>query len=213
MIRIIENKDWVVGVLLISILVLIVVLQYLQRKRGLKSFFTEPYSESGNIFPTWLLISAVYVALLSTLVSAYVPVLPELVERSSVLGYSLNRFGYALLVISLFYLVRFFFTFFFYSSIGQDRRWGRLYFVTSKFYLALCLLLILAILANYYFPIERLGFLRALVLVSGGLFIFKVLFYSFNRNYILPKEWYYKILYICTLQFTPILALWKLLFL
>ncbi|MDO5616201.1 MAG: DUF4271 domain-containing protein, partial [Cruoricaptor ignavus] len=44
------------------------------------------------------------------------------------------------------------------------------------------------------------------------LFSFKILFFTFNKNYILPKEWYYKFLYICTLQFAPLFALSKLLF-
>lgn len=213
LIRIVENKDWVVGVLLVSVLVLIVVLQYLQRERGLRGFFTAPFSDSGNIFPTWILISIVYVLLLSTLVSSYVPMVPLEIERLSLLGYSLNRFGYTLSIFSLFYFVRFFLTFFFYSSVGQDRKWGRLYFVTSKFYMALCFLLIGAILFYYYFPVNRLEFLQLALLVAAGLFLFKILFYAFNPNYILPKEWYYKILYICALQFIPILALWKLLFL
>lgn len=213
LVRIIENRDWVVGVLLASVLVMIVVLQYLQRERGLKGFFTAAYSDSGNIFPTWILISVVYVLLLSTLFTSYVPMVPLEIERLSLFGFSLNRFGYTLLVFSLFYFSRFFLTFFFYSSVGQDRKWGRLYFVTSKFYMALCFVLIGAVVLNYYFLVERLEFLQVTLLVAVGLFLFKILFYAFNPNYILPKEWYYKILYICTLQFIPILALWKLLFL
>ena len=35
---------------------------------------------------------------------------------------------------------------------------------------------------------------------------------TFNRNPTLPKEWYYKFLYICTLQILPHLVVWKFYF-
>ena len=138
--------------------------------------------------------------------------MPRFAGEFSLLGFSLNKFGFTLMGVSVFYFVKFLGSFFFYSSIGQDKKWGRLYFVSSKFYFALSLFLMIGIIINYYFGIDKELFFKGVVLSSLFLFVFKILFYAFNRNYILPDEWYYKILYICTLQFVPLLALWKLLF-
>ena len=212
MVRLAEHNDWVIFIILGAILVFIIVLQYLQRQSGLREFFTQNFIDSGNIFPTWLIISVVYAVLLATFVSSYIPILPRFIEELSLFGYSLNKFGFTLLAIGVFYFIKFFFTFFLYSSIGQDKKWGRLYFVSSKFYFAVSILLIVANLVNYYFPIDREKLLMISVLSAAIIFIFKNFFYAFNRNYILPNEWYYKFLYICTLQLAPVLALWKLLF-
>ena len=212
MVRLAEHNDWVIFIILGAILVFIIVLQYLQRQSGLREFFTQNFIDSGNIFPTWLIVSVVYAVLLATFVSSYIPILPRFIEEFSLFGYSLNKFGFTLLAIGVFYFIKFFFTFFLYSSIGQDKKWGRLYFVSSKFYFAVSILLIVANLVNYYFPIDREKLLMISVLSAAIIFIFKNFFYAFNRNYILPNEWYYKFLYICTLQLAPVLALWKLLF-
>lgn len=211
LIRLTENNDWVIFILLASVLVFVIVLKYLQRQAGLREFFVQNFIDSGNIFPTWLIISSIYIVLLSTLISQYT-LIPRYIEEISLLDLSLNKFGFTFLAISLFYFVKFMGSFFFYSSIGQDKKWGRLYFVSSKFYFAVSLLLIAGILINYYFDIDKEKFLQIIILTSLFIFIFKLLFYGFNKNYILPDEWYYKILYICTLQFAPLLALWKLLF-
>ena len=212
LIRLAENNDWVVFIILGAILVFIMVLQYLQREAGLVAFFTQNFIDSSNIFPTWLVVSVVYTVLLATYFSQFIPLVPKVAEQVSPFGYSLNKFGFALLGISVFYFIRFFLTFFFYSSIGQDKKWGKLYFVSSKFYFAVSILLIIAIITNYYFDINRLLLLKISLFFVIFIFIFKNLFFAFNKNYILPNEWYYKFLYICTLQFAPLLALWKLLF-
>ena len=43
-------------------------------------------------------------------------------------------------------------------------------------------------------------------------FLFKQIYYILHSSNILPQKWYYKFLYICTLQIVPVLVLWKLLF-
>lgn len=213
MVRLTENNDWVIFIILAAILIFVVVLQYLQRESGLKNFFTQNFIDSGNIFPTWLIVSIVYVVLLSVLISQFIPVIPKKVEAISLFGYSLNKFGFTFGAVSLFYFIKFFLTFFLYSSVGQDKKWGRLYFVSSKFYFAMSILLIFAIIARFYFPVNELIFFRIFIISAISLFVFKNIFYFFNKNYILPNEWHYKILYICTLQFAAVLALCKLLFL
>ncbi len=212
MVRLAEHNDWVIFILLGAIVIFIIVLQYLQRQSGLREFFTQNFIDSGNIFPTWLIVSVVYSVLLATFVSNYIPIVPKYIEEFSLFGYSLNKFGFTLLAVSVFYFVKFFFTFFLYSAIGQDKKWGRMYFVSSKFYMAVSILLIVGNLVNYYFDIDREKLFVISVLSAAMIFIFKNFFYTFNRNHILPNEWYYKFLYICTLQLAPVLALWKLLF-
>ncbi len=212
MVRVTENYDWVIVVLLLSVVALLIVFQYLQRDSRFLKFFSQNFIDSGNIFPTWLVVSGVYVLLFATFVSKFLPVIPAEVEKISVMGYSLNKMGYVLLISSLYYVARFFLTFFFYSSIGEDKKWARLYFVTSKFYMFLSFVLIGGILLIYFFDYSGLLLLRVSFVVAFVLFVFKQFFYLFNRNYILPNNWYYKILYICTLQIIPILALWKTLF-
>lgn len=213
MIRLTENNDWVVLVLLGSILVFVVVLQYLQRESSVVKFFTQSFVDSSNIFPSYLLISLMYMLLLSTLLSSYVPIVPKFLSFWSIMGYSFSTFGFTFVAVLCFYFVKFIFSFFLYSSIGQDKKWGRLYFVSSKFYFALSLLLIVLLLIRFYFPVDSYLFYNGLLLLCVILFIFKVLFFTFNKNKILPDEWYYKFLYICTLQFIPLLPMWKLLFL
>lgn len=212
MIRITEDNDWVLFIILGSILIFIIVMQYLQRESGVVKFFTQSYTDTGNIFPSWSLISIAYITLLSALVSQFVPVVPFFLRNVDVFGFQLNRFGVTFITFCAFYFIKFFFSFLFYNSIGQDKKWERLYFVSSKYYFAISILLIVLNITTYYFSIDGLLFLRILLVSVPIVFIFKILFYIFNRNHILPKEWHYKFLYICTLQFAPLLAVWKLLF-
>lgn len=212
LIRLVENNDWVVFVLLGAILVFIIVLQYLQRESGVKDFFLQPFVDSGNIFPSWLLISLVHIMLLSSLTAKFIPILPKEIAQLNLLGYSLNNFGFALLCFCAFYFIKFIFTFLFYSSIGQDKKWGKLYFVSSKFYFGASIVLIVTNYMAYFIPTDNLMLFQICLVLFGVAAVFKIFYFFFNRNSVLPNEWYYKFLYICTLQFAPLLALWKLLF-
>lgn len=61
--------------------------------------------------------------------------------------------------------------------------------------------------AYYYFPIDKERALGCYLIIIGLLFFIKNILYIFHRDEPLPREWYYKILYICTLQILPLLAL------
>ncbi|MDO4224577.1 MAG: DUF4271 domain-containing protein [Bergeyella zoohelcum] len=212
MVRIVENNDWVIFIILATMFVFIVVLQYLQRTAGLKDFFLQAYEETANVFASWGLVSLVFVVLLAALASDFVLVLPKEIEQISLLGYSLNKMGYSLLVLSGFYLVRYLLTALFYLCTNDGERLSKLQFVSAKFYFIIASLLILGNFINYYLDINPILVQQVFPIATAVVIGFKVLFFIFNRNEILPKLWYYKILYICTLQFPPILAVWKLLF-
>ncbi|WP_232815864.1 DUF4271 domain-containing protein [Chryseobacterium capnotolerans] len=72
--------------------------------------------------------------------------------------------------------------------------------------------MIILCVTHYYFPIDRNKIFPYYFFFFAFVFIFKVFFYLFHKNKILPEKWYYKFLYICTLQIAPLLLLWKLLF-
>lgn len=212
MIRIVEDNDWVIFSILGIILVFIIVLQYLQKESGIKSFFLQNYIDSGNVFLSWLLISLCFILLLSILVSKFTLIVPRFISEIGIFDLKLNRFGYTLLVFCIYYFLKFIFSFLFYNAIGQTKKWERFYYVNSKFYFGLSIILIISNIIVYYFPIDKLLFFRTSLFLTFFLMFFKTIYYLFNKNKILPNEWHYKILYICTLQFTPLLVVWKLLF-
>jgi hypothetical protein len=61
-------------------------------------------------------------------------------------------------------------------------------------------------------PIYHLDEVRTYAFSMLMMFLAKCIFELFHKEPILPKEWYHKILYICTLQILPLLVLAKLLF-
>ena len=212
LIRLAENNDWIVFILTGCILAYVLMLSYLHREATLKDFLTQQITDSGNVLPTWTVVSVIHCVLFSALISHYLPVVPRAINNFSVFGYSLNKFGFTLLVVSLFYFIKIVLTFLFYSSIAQDRKWKRINFVASRFYFGLSLFLMIALFVDYYIVTNNAVLMQIFILMMVLVFIFKNLFYLFNRNRILPEEWYYKTLYICTLQIAPLFALWRILF-
>lgn len=210
--RITEHNDWVVFILFGCISAFVFMLLYLHREASLREFLSAGLADSGNVFPTWMIVSLVNALLLATLVSQFVPAVPRVINNFSLFGLSLNKFGYSFAVIAIFYSLKVFFGYFFYASIGQERRWHRLWFVASKFYFILASLLFVLVFVNYFYPVDKAVLLWGLSLSVPAVFIIKALYYLLDKNRVMPAEWYYKFLYICTLQIAPILLLWRLLF-
>ena len=193
----------------------------LQRDASLRSYLLQDYSETSNIFQSWLVIGVINVILLAALVSQYIPVIPRSISNIQVFGLELNKMGFSILAISLFYLIRSTVSFLFFQSLGFGRRWNVFCYASSKFYLIITLLLVVLNFTNYFFGIDIEGnfymidprnALKFYLSFAVIVLLFKNIYYLFNKNEILPFQWYYKILYICTLQIAPVLALWKLLF-
>ena len=211
-IRIPENYDWVIFIILGCCALYIIMFNWLQRDPSLKNFILQKIDGSSNAFPNWIITSVCYCLLLTSLVSQIIPTLPEAISKLSILGLSLNNFGYSLLVVSGLYFIKSTLTFLFFHSVGSGKRWGRFYFSITRFYFILSLILIVANVIHYYYLPNKEFMLQVYAPIAVCLLVFKVAFYIFHKNQILPKPWYYKFLYICTLQIAPILVAWRLLF-
>ena len=211
-VRIPEDNTWVIFILLACVFAFIFMMNTIQRDATLKDFLFQKYFDSANNFISWIIISIVTTVCLATLFSQYIPTTPSFLQKIAVAGIQLNKFGYTLIIISLFYFLKSGFSFLFYQTTGNSKRWPLLYFTASKFYFIFCFLLIIANIINYYFPIEKQIAFNYYLYTLVFIFIFKVFFYFFHNNNILPEKWYYKILYICTLQIAPLLVVWRLLF-
>lgn len=184
----------------------------LHRNSSIKDFLVQEYYGSSNSFPSWLIVTIVFCLTFSVLVSQYVPIVPKFVSDIQLLGYHLNKFGFTFTVIIVFYLLKAFLGYVFYQSTGDAKKWAVFYFTNSRFYFIASLALIILNIIHYYFPIDKGVAFPYYLLLIAIVFIFKIFYYLFHKNQVLPKEWYYKILYICTLQIGPLFALWKLLF-
>ncbi len=212
MVRIPEHYDWVVFCILGCIFIYIFSFRVLHRDANLQDFLSLKKEESSNIILSWLLTSVVLCIVLSVVISQFIPVVPKFASSMHIFGYELNKFGYSLLCITLFYLVKSLLSYFYYSSLGCNRNLINLYLVANKFYFLFTLVLMGLSFAIFYFPIDDIKFLYIFIISVGLIFILKNCIYLFNNQPILPKEWYYKFLYICTLQIVPLLVLIKMLF-
>lgn len=211
-IRIPENNDWVIFILLGCIFLYLFMMNVIEREANLKDFLLQKYFDASNNLPSWVITSCVTVLTLSVLISQYIPIVPKYIADLQIVGYQLNKFGFCLLAIVFFYLIKSTLGFLFFQSIGDGKRWSIFYFTSTKFYFILSFLLIILCVTHYYFPIDRNKMFLYYLIFFSFVFIFKVFFYLFHKNNILPEKWYYKFLYICTLQIAPLLLLWKLLF-
>ncbi|AZA55514.1 DUF4271 domain-containing protein [Chryseobacterium sp. G0201] len=211
-VRIPENNDWVIFILLGCIFLYLFMMNIIERGANLKDFLLQKYFDASNNLPSWIITSCVMSLTLAVLISQYIPVVPKYVADLSVLGYQLNKFGYSLIIVILFYLTKTTLGFIFYQSIGDGKKLLIFYFTSTKFYFVLSFLLIIFCVTHYYFPIDRNKIFLYYLFFFSFVFIFKVFFYLFHKNNVLPEKWYYKFLYICTLQIAPLLLLWKLLF-
>ncbi|CAA7385922.1 DUF4271 domain-containing protein [Chryseobacterium fistulae] len=207
-----ENNDWVILSLLGCIFLYLFMMNIIEREANLKDFLLQKYFNANNNLASWIITSCVTTIAAALLISQYIPTVPQHIAELQMMGYHINKIGYTLAVIVLFYLTRSAFSFLFYQSIGDGRKWPVFYFTSTKFYFIQSFLLIMACIIHYYFPIDRSKIFTYYLLSFVFVFIFKIFFYLFHKNNILPEKWYYKILYICTLQIAPILLLWKLLF-
>lgn len=211
-IRVYESYDWVMLIILICCALYILMLNWLQRDPSIKNFILQNLENSSNAFLSWMITSLGYCLLLSTLLSQMIPTVPQFIEQYSIAGYTANKFGFTLGAVSLFYFLRSTITCIYFYSVGAGKRWSSFFFSATRFYFILSLALIIANFVHYYYLPSKEQMLTYYIPTLLGITLFKFAFYIFHKNHILPKEWYYKFLYICTLQIAPLLLLWRLLF-
>lgn len=212
LIRIAEHNDWVIFTLLGCIISLSLMLISLQREASIKEYLSQSFEDSSNIFLSWFIVSVVYIVSISVLISQFIPIVPSFLRKISIFGLQLNKFGFTFVSISLFYLIKTTLSYFYFYAVRNNKSWQKFYFTATRFYFVLAILIILGCLQQFYFPIKRLEIFQLYLLFFTIIFVFKNIFYLFHNYKILPQTWYYKILYICTLQIIPLLVLWKFLF-
>ena len=212
LVRIAEHNDWVVYCILGSIFAYIIVLSVFNRDANIKDFLTQKIEDSNNLTPSWTIISIVRSVMITVILSQFVPVVPKFVSDLQLFGIQLNKFGFTFLAVMTFDIVKNILTFFYYNSIGEGKKLKRLASISSKFYFLESIGLIVASFALYYYPLDLVRYFYVVLFVLISLFVMKNLIYIFHNQAILPEKWYYKFLYICTLQIVPVLVLWKFLF-
>ncbi|QDP85446.1 DUF4271 domain-containing protein [Chryseobacterium sp. SNU WT5] len=212
LVRIVQQNDWVVFIIIGCILLYIFMLLYLQRDSSVKVFLSQKFADSSNNFLSWIIISAVLCLLFATLISPSIPVVPRKIANIHFFGYELNKFGFSLLSLGAFYALKSVLSYLLFAGTGGLRRWSMLRFVASKFYFVLSFLLFPLCIYQYYFVVNPVSLFQ--YFPTGVLFIlvFKIFVYLMTPIKILPEKWYYKILYLCTLQIAPILLLWRVLY-
>lgn len=212
LIRITENNDWVVYCILGSIFAYIFMLSVFQRDANIKDFLTQKVDDSSNLLPSWLMISIIRNVLIATLLSQFVPIVPKVFTDIQVAGFQINKFGFTFLALLVFDILRNILTFLFYASVGSSKNLKGLTLASSKYYFVESIGLIIAGFALYFYPVDLVRFFYIIILIISCSFLLKNLIYLFHNQPVLPGKWYYKFLYICTLQIVPVLVLWKFLF-
>lgn len=195
-----------------SIFAYIIVLSVFNRDASIKDFLLQKIEDSNNLTPSWAIISIVRSVMIALLLSQFVPIVPKFVSELQIFGLQLNKFGFTFLAVLAFDIIKNVLTFFFYNSVGDGKNLKGLALISSKFYFLESIGLIIAGFALYYYPLDLVRYFYAIIFVLIALFVLKNLIYIFHNQAILPEKWYYKFLYICTLQIAPLLMLWKLLF-
>ena len=212
LIRIAQQNDWVIFIIVGCMFLYIFMLISLQRDSSVREFLLQKFADSSNTFLSWFVISLVFCLLLSTFISQYIPVVPKKISSIQLLGFELNKFGFTFLSISVFYLMKTALSYLFFAGTGDLKKWPVFYFTSSKFYFCVSILLIILCIGSYFCPIDVLRIFPYYFGLWIFLVLFKVLFCFFHTNNVLPEKWYYKFLYICTLQIMPLVVLWKVLF-
>jgi hypothetical protein len=214
LIRVVEHHDWVIYCIIGIILSYIIIFKTLHRDVTLIEFILQPYEESNNNILSWVFTTILFSISFSVLFSQFIPIVPLFISQNLVFGdVTLNKFGFIFVSLLMFYGIKNIFVYLFYGSINQLERFGRYSFIAQKYFMVYSLVILVMSVFHYYLHIKTSNafiYYSSIVFIA---FIIKVLIYLFHPQQILPRQWYYKFLYICTLQILPILVLWKFWFL
>ena len=187
-------------------------LSVFQRDANIKDFLTQKVKDANNLTLTWFTVSVVRCVMMALLLSQFVPVVPGIFSDVQLLGWQLNKLGFTLLALFLFDGLRAMLTFLYYSSVGNGKNLKGLTLVACKYFFLESIVFIILSFILYYYPIDLVRYFYLIIGLFVGSLVLKNLIYLFHRQPILPEKWYYKFLYICTLQILPVLVLWKFLF-
>lgn len=212
MIRNYINNDWVTISIFLSISGLTFIFIYLNQETSLKKFIYQKTEDANNVFPIWLISSVIFYWQLTIMISGVINDVPKWILNYDFGGIAINKLNFSAITVSLLYLFRLIFTSFFYLIIGQAKRLKNLIFNISKQFYINSIILIIFNFIIYYTLINKGILLTISSYLIVILSIFKILIYFIDKNNILPKQWFLKLLYICTLQIAPFLVFWLLIF-
>lgn len=185
----------------------------LHRGISLYDFLTQPFEDVNNIYLSWGITTVLHSVSFSILFSQYIPVVPKFItEYFPFLGIEFNKFGFMLTALLAFYFIKNIMIYFFFASVENLKNYDQYAHAAQKYYLVYSIVILIISVLHYYLPLEpRLFFKIYLAMIVFG-FLLKILYYLFYNQPILPEQWYYKFLYICSLQILPILVVWKFCF-
>lgn len=206
------SAEWVAWLLLGCLFILAGSFRLLYQHPTVWHYLKAPQVPSVNNLAFYVIVSGVCTALLAALLSGYVPLLPAWTDELRVAGIGLNPFGYTWWVLSLTDAVRVLLTFLLFSATGNAQRWAHFYYFMAKYQVVYSFPLLVLCIARYFFPVDVYHFGEILLITLGLSFIIKIALTLILRPEVLPSPWYYKLLYICTLQFSPVLLVAQLLF-
>lgn len=213
MVRIVENHDWVIFTLLGLGVVYLILFNWIQKEVSFKEYLLQPYGEAQNNVLSWIFVSGVFIVSQALLLAQYIPIVPRYVTDIDISGWVLNKIGFMIIVLSIYYLLRTLLTLLFYRAIAQPKKWLILGFLAQRFYFIESLIIMMAVIAHYYLGVDREQAYIVYAIAGMVFFVIKNICYFLHKGKPLPREWYYKILYICALQILPMLAVWKFVFL
>ena len=213
LLRVVENNDWVIYSITAVIVLYVVSSRLLNKDVNFWEYLKMSQEDASNVFINWLLVSISYVFIISVFLSQYIPIVPKFIaEYVNIGGFTLNKFGFIFSSLLIFYGVKCAFGYLFYMSTANNERWKNYVFNVNKFFGVLIILVCALTIFHYFYPVDRNIAFNYYIWILIFFFCAKIAYLLFNPNPCMPKEWYYKFLYICTLQILPYLVVWKFLF-
>ena len=173
----------------------------------------QSYGEAQNNLLSWVFVSCVFIVSQALLLAQYIPIVPRYISDNDISGWVPNKIGFMIIILSAYYLLKALITLLFYRAVTRPKKWMVLGFIAQRFYFVESLLIMLAVIVHYYLGVDKQRVYLVYVITGLVFFVIKNICYFLHKEKPLPEEWYYKILYICTLQILPMLAVWKFVFL
>lgn len=185
----------------------------LHRGISLYNFLAQPFEDVNNVYLSWAVTTILHSVSFSILFSQYIPLVPKFItDYCSFLGIEFNKFGFMLTTVLVFYFLKNIITYFFFASVENLKNYAQYAHAAQKYYLVYSMVILIISVLHFYLPLDpRFSSKIYLGLAVFGLLL-KILYYLFYSQPILPRQWYYKFLYICSLQILPILVVWKFCF-
>ncbi len=213
MIRVASHPDWVIYSVIGIAFSYILMFKTLHRDVSLYDFLMQPLENVNNTNLSWAITTILHCASFSVLFSQYIPIVPKFItENFSAFGIEFNKFGFMFTTLLLFYFVKNIVTYFFFASVDNIKNYNYFAYAAQKYYLIYSLVILITSVLHYYLPLNTRLFLKVYLIILFLAFMLKIGYYLFNNQRILPKHFYYKFLYICSLQILPILVVWKFCF-